>query len=306
MTEGRARDGNQVHQLEPRESHAPGAHLPRPLVQSVFHPSGFSEATESAFAHALAISLLRQARLTILHAGPERRNRIYPARVPAVRATLERWKLLEPGSPRSAVFQELGLQVQKFAMPSRDPVTTTLEYLDREPSDLMVLATQGRDRPPRWVRCSTAVRLARQSRTMSLFVPSGTRGFVAVEDGRLSLRRILIPVDHHPSARAAIQFATRAASVMGDDCVDITVLHVGDSNPIADLTLPEDPRWSWNLLERRGDLLEEISATVDEIRPDLIAMVTEGREEVPNAMRDSIAEQVLRESTCPMLAVPAA
>jgi hypothetical protein len=44
---------------------------------------------------------------------------------------------------------------------------------------------------------------------MSLFVPAGARGFVAVEDGHLSLRRILIPVDRHPSVQAAIQFATR-------------------------------------------------------------------------------------------------
>jgi nucleotide-binding universal stress UspA family protein len=277
-----------------------------PLVRSVFHPSDFSEASEAAFAHALAISLLRQTQLTILHAGAEQRGGNAWSRFPAVRATLERWKLLEPGSPRSAVFEELGIKVRKVAVANRSPLTAALEYLDEEPTDLMVLATQGREGPPHWFRRSTAVRLARRSQTVSLFVPAGTRGFVAVEDGQLSLRRILIPVDHHPSAQAAIQFATRAARVMGDDCVDITVLHVGDSDPIADLTLPEDPRCSWTVRQRRGDVLEEITATVDEIRPDLIAMVTEGHEGVLDAMRGSVTEQVLRRSTCPMLAVPAA
>ncbi len=82
--------------------------------------------------------------------------------------------------------------------------------------------------------------------------------------------------------------------------------YVGDSDPVADLTLPADPRWSWSKRQRRGDVLEEIAATADEIRPDLIAMVTEGRGGVLDAMRGSITEQVLRRSACPLLAVPAA
>jgi nucleotide-binding universal stress UspA family protein len=276
-----------------------------PLVQSVFHPSDFSDASESAFAHALAISLLRQTRLTILHAGPEHRNSNDWSRFPAVRATLERWKLLEPGSPRSAVFDELGIKVQKVAVASRNPLAAALEYLDENPTDLMVLATEGREGPPRWANRSVAERLARRSRTMSLFVPAGTRGFVAVEDGQLSLRRILIPVDHHPSARAAIQFATRAARIMGDDCVEITLLHVGESDPIADLTLPEDPAWSWSRRSESGDAVEGIMGASEEGRPDLIAMVTEGHEGVLDAMRGTVTEQVLRRAPCPVLAVPA-
>jgi nucleotide-binding universal stress UspA family protein len=206
-----------------------------PLVESVFHPSDFSEASESAFAHALAISLLRQTRLTILHASEEHHGSNDWSRFPAVRATLERWKLLEPGSPRSAVFEELGIRVEKIAVANGNPLSATLEYLEQNPTDLMVLATQGQEGPPRWVRRSVAERLAQRSRTMSLFVPAETRGFVAVEDGHLSLSRILIPVDRHPNAQAAIQFATRAARVMGDECVEISLLHVGDSDPVADL-----------------------------------------------------------------------
>jgi nucleotide-binding universal stress UspA family protein len=277
-----------------------------PLVRSVFHPSDFSEASESAFAHALAISLLRQTRLTILHAGSEHRSNNDWSRFPAVRSTLERWKLLEPGSPRSAVYEELGLKVQKVAVESGNPLAAALEYLEEKPCDLMVLATHGREGLPHWVRRSTALSLARQSRTMSLFVPAGSRGFVAVEDGQLSLRRILIPVDHHPSAQSAIHFAARAARIMGDDHVDITLLHVGDPDPFANLTLPEGPRWSWSRRLRRGDVVPGIAATADEIRPDLIAMVTEGRNGVLDAIRGSVTEQVLWRSPCPVLAVPAA
>jgi nucleotide-binding universal stress UspA family protein len=170
----------------------------------------------------------------------------------------------------------------------------------------MVLATQGREGVQRWVRRSVAERLAQRSRTMSLFVPAATRGFVAAEDGHLSLRRILIPVDRHPSAQAAIQFATRAARVMGDGRVEIALLHIGGSDPVADLALPEDPAWSWSRLQQSGDVVEGISAAADEFRPDLIAMVTEGHEGVLDALRGSVTEQVLRRAPCPVLAVPAA
>jgi nucleotide-binding universal stress UspA family protein len=289
-----------------RGSMTESSSLEMPLVQSVFHPSDFSEASESAFAHALAISLLRQTRLTILHASPEHHGGNDWSRFPAVRATLERWKLLEPGSPRSAVLNELGIRVEKIAVASPNPLSAALEYLEQNPTDLMVLATQGREGLPRWVRRSVAERLAHQSRTMSLFVPAGSRGFVAVEDGHLSLRRILIPVDHHPSAQAAIQFATRAARVMGDECVEIALLHVGNSNPVADLSLPQDPAWSWSRRQQSGDVMEGIVATADDFRPDMIAMVTEGHEGVLDALRGSITEQVLRRTNCPVLAVPAA
>jgi nucleotide-binding universal stress UspA family protein len=281
---------------------APPEMLP---VESVFHPSDPSEASKSAFAHALAISLLRQTRLTILHAGPEHRDRNDWSRFPAVRATLERWKLLEPGSPPSAVFDELGIVVEKVAVASRNRLAAYLEYLDEHPNDLMVLASEARGEASRWARRSVAERLAQLSHTMSLYVPAGTRGFVAVEDGRLSLQRILIPVDHHPSAQAAIQFATRAARIMGDDDVEITLLHVGDTDPIAELTLPEDPRWSWTKRRRRGDVLEGISAMVDVLRPDLIAMVTQGQEGAIDGMHRSVTERVLRRAPCPLLAVPA-
>jgi nucleotide-binding universal stress UspA family protein len=241
-----------------------------------------------------------------LHASAERGGGNDWSRFPAVRDTLERWKLLEPGSPRSAVFEELGLRVEKIAVASGSPLAATLDYLERNPTDLMVLATQGREGPPRWIRRSVAERMAQRSQTMTLFVPAGARGFVAVEDGHLSLRRILIPIDRHPNPQAAAHFATRAARVMGDECVEIVLLHVGDSDPAADLSLPEDPSWSWTRRQVRGDVVSGISAAADEFRPDMIAMVTEGREGVLDAMRGTVTEQVLRRAPCPVLAVPAA
>ena len=44
-----------------------------PLVGSVVHPTDFSPASERAFVHALAIALLRQTSLALLHIGKEDR-----------------------------------------------------------------------------------------------------------------------------------------------------------------------------------------------------------------------------------------
>ena len=107
-----------------------------PSVESVFHPSDLSKASESAFAHALAISLLRQTRLTILHAGTGRRGSSARSRIPEVRATLERWKLIEPGSSRSAVFEEFGIRTHKVAAASRNPLTAALERVQAAQSEL--------------------------------------------------------------------------------------------------------------------------------------------------------------------------
>ena len=58
-------------------------------LESIFHPSDFSEASEVAFVHALKIALVAGAKLTMLHveASPGAEWQDFPG----VRDTLERW-----------------------------------------------------------------------------------------------------------------------------------------------------------------------------------------------------------------------
>ena len=90
-----------------------------PFVESVLHPSDFSLASENAFVHALAIALVRKTEFTILHTGEPGQSR---RQFPAVRTTLERWGMLEPGSPRSAVFEQLAVQVTKVSVQGQNPL----------------------------------------------------------------------------------------------------------------------------------------------------------------------------------------
>ena len=150
-----------------------------PFVDSVFHPSDFSEASHAAFAHALAITLYRQGELKIVHVVQGDQAIDTWSDSPRVRRTLERWGLLEPGSPRSAVPKKLSVGISKVNIRSADPLGTILQELERSPSDLIVLSTEGRGGMPRWMGRSLAEEVARHSKNMTLFVPTEARPFVS-------------------------------------------------------------------------------------------------------------------------------
>jgi nucleotide-binding universal stress UspA family protein len=276
-----------------------------PFVASILHPSDFSEGSELAFEHALAIALLRKTEFTMLHVSRAEPTDDDWTQFPAVRGTLERWGVLERGKPRSAVFDELQIQVKKVNVRHHNPLAAILDYLDINPMELIVLATEGRAGLPRWIRPSVAEQLARRSRTLTLFVPKGARGFVSTDTGKPTLRRILIPVDTTPAPRPALVYAERIANHLATARVEINLLHVSEPGERLEIELPDNPRCVWKTTQRRGDVVEEILAAAAADETELIAMTTEGHEGILDAFRGSITEQVLRRAPCPLLAVPA-
>jgi len=275
-----------------------------PFIRSVVHATDFSTGDERAFAHALGVALLVQADFTILHVTSD--SSAGWSGFPAVRKTLERWKLLEPGSAQEDVFAKLGMSVKKVAISSRFPALAVTNYLDSQPADLLVVATAGREGVTRWLQGSVAEAMARWSRTLTLFVPNDTqRDVVALADGNLTLANVLIPVDRTPDASAAVEFAVRAARVMSDDKATITLLHVGDEAAMPSMPTPDGEQWTFARMHRDGDVVEAIAAAAEDVRANLIVMPTEGRHGVFDALRGSTTERVLRRARCPVLAVPA-
>jgi len=272
-----------------------------PLVQSVVHPTDFSPASERAFAHALAIAVLRRTSLTLLHVGD---HDLY--KFPAVRKTLERWGLLKPGSAQEDVFANLGVRVTKLAIDSKMPVHSLLAWLDSHPTDLLVVATEGREGLARWMRGSVAEAMARTSHAMTLFVPSDAdRDIVSLADGNLSLANVLVPVDHSPDPATAVEFARRTAELAGDDRVTITLLHVGRPGSAPRIATEDGDGWRFVRMDRDGDPVEQIVAAAAETKADLVVMPTAGRAGVIEALCGSTTEHVLRRVRRPLLAVPA-
>jgi len=276
-----------------------------PFLSSVVHATDFSPASERAFAHALAIAVRRRASLALLHVTSDG-HRDWTG-FPAVRKTLERWNLLAPGSKQEEVLAAVGVRVSKIEIASRFPSLAVAAYIDSHPTDLLVVATEGREGVGRWLHGSKAEAMARWSGTMTLFVPADARrGLVAAADGSLTLESVLVPVDRTPEPSAAIELARRAAELAGDGEVRIALLHVGDEASTPRPAARDGAGWKFERECRPGDPVEEIVRAAERRSADLVVMPTAGRHGVFEALRGSTTERVLRRAPCPVLAVPAA
>ena len=275
------------------------------FIDSVFHLTDFSPASEKAFDHALAIALMREAKLTILHVADKNLTREEWEQFPAVRKTLERWDLLEEGSPSYAVKEKLGVEIQKVDLVFNDVKKAIIEYLKVSPSDLLVLATEGRSGSLQWIKPSLAEMLSRKTATKTLFVPNDARPFIAHDSGDIDLQRILVPIDFSPDPSIVVEYAKRAAKMGGDEKgVEIILLHIGDAKQIPEVSRSDDASITWKEITRKGKVAQEILSVSKEENVNMIMMATHGHDGVMDVLRGSVTEQVLREVHCPVLSVP--
>lgn len=270
----------------------------------IFHPSDFSAASEVAFGHALKIAIQARAKLDIMHVETHLSpGKPYWQDFPAVRLTLNRWGILPEGVGRVEVAKA-GLRIRKALKSGADPVKTMLRHFRRLPPDLIVLATHQREGIERWLHRAVAEPLARRSGAMTLFVPSETRGFVSVKNGSVTLKKILIPVDHDPDPQTALSKALLLAR--GLDCIvgEIRLVHIGPRGTAPVIDTPYRTGWSYDTVVRKGDVVDEIVKAEHEWRPDLMVLATQGHLDFLDALRGSTTERVLRSVNCPVLAVP--
>ncbi len=276
-----------------------------PFVGSVFHPSDFSETSQTAFLHALAIVLYYQAGLTILHVVPEDEAADIWSDFPGVRETLTGWGLLDGDTDRGQMWDQLALNVQKVNLRRRDPLEAVLEGLDSFPADLVVLASEGRRGLPRWIKPSIAGAVARRTRSMTLFVRHGQAGFVSPADGSINLRRILVAIDDQADPSMAIARAASAAVMSHVDEVEMIAVRVGSTVTEPFPELPELHSCVWTKLRRKGDVVEQIHDVAVERDVDLIVLPTCETRGIFGALRGTLGEQMLQHSPVPVLAVPA-
>lgn len=275
-----------------------------PLVTSVLHPSDFSESSEKAFAYALIVALKRQGKLTILHVGGKKFDDSVWCRFPSVRRTLERWSVLEKNSSTSDVFDKLGVTIKKVDIGSGNCVKSISNYIKQYKTDLIVLATEGRHGLSHLLHPSFAESLMESAKIMTLFIQNKTNGFVSLNDGTITLKKILIPVADDPNPQEAIIRAVRAAKMGGNDNVEMVILHIGASNTFPQINLPDVPCCIWQKVHKTGKVVDEILNAVNEYTPDMIVMPTKGHQGFLDALRGNITEQIVRKSNCPVLAVP--
>jgi nucleotide-binding universal stress UspA family protein len=216
----------------------------------VFHPTDFSEASEIAFAHALKLTVHSKAALTILHvdAGSTLRWQDFPG----VRMMLERWGVIPRGSLRSAVAK-LGIDVNKVISPSKNAVKACVNFLEKNPTDLIVLAVRQESGRMRWLEKSVGKPIARAAGQITLFIPHGMEGFVSRKDGSISLKNILLPVTSKPRPQPGVEAAARLIRNLRLAPGAVTVLHVGPAAEMPSIKIPTDGRWTWKRLAKAGD-----------------------------------------------------
>jgi nucleotide-binding universal stress UspA family protein len=272
----------------------------QPFVNSILHPTDFTMASENAFAHALALSLIRQTKLTILHVGDSKDSW---TQFPAVRKTLERWGHLKPDSSRSAVFEKLNIRVEKINLKSKKPLKAVIDFLKHHPRDLIVLSTDRNEGIPSWIRPAGPEQIAQRAKTMTLFIPGTEGGFVNMKNGKFFLKRILIPIDHQPNPYPAIEYALRATKLV-EHPIEITLFYAGPVSKMPSVNLPEHENIKWNRIHQEGEVVTAIMNAAQQYAVDLIVMATAGHNGFLDVLRGSITQQVLQKVPCPLLAVP--
>jgi nucleotide-binding universal stress UspA family protein len=271
-------------------------------LNSIFHPSDFSDASEIAFEHALRIALALGAKLNVMHvaAGEETDW----ADFPGVRATLERWGLIAEGSPKSAVGQ-LGIEVSKVFASSDKPIKACLDYLLTHPAGLVVLAIHHYEGRMSWLQERVGEPIAREAGEMTLFVPHGAPGFVAHEDGSISLRDILIPIATKPNPQPAVEAAVLMMRSLGLASGTMHLLHVGSGAAVPAVTVPDQPGWTVNRITAQGNPDEAIVRIAEAVEAGLIVMTTEGPHGFLDGLRGSTCQRVMRRAHCPVMGLPA-
>jgi len=271
------------------------------IIDSVLHPTDFSEASRVAFHHALKTALLARSKLTLLHVSSGGTSEW--SDFPGVRETLERWGMLPKGSEKSAVG-ELGIKASKVMADESEPVDAVIHYLEKHPADLIVLATSQRDGHARWLGKSVSEPVTRKAGQMTLLIPGNAEGFVSDRDGSVNLKKILIPIARTPSPQPAV--STAAGLVERWKCPEGTfvLVHVGKADTMPACRCPEIPGWTWEKDLRTGPVIEGIVDAAKDHEADLIIMSTDGRNGFLDGLRGSHSERVLRHGASPLLTIP--
>ena len=271
------------------------------IIESVLHPTDFSESSLVAFHHALKTAMLARSKLTLLHVSNDENSQW--SHFPGIRETLERWGALPKGSPKSAVG-ELGIVASKVLANQEAPVEAVLGFLEKNRTDLIVLATSRRGNQVPWLGKSVSAPVTRKAGEMTLLIPGDAKGFVSAEDGSVKLNRILVPIAQTPRPEPAVNAAARFVRKLNSAEGTFTVLHVGSSNTMPAISFPEVAGWTWKKEVQTGDVIKGIVNTAKSIEADLIIMSTDGRNGFLDGLRGSHSERVLRESATPLLTVP--
>jgi len=270
-------------------------------IRTIVHPTDCSGFSSDALAHALCIAIATKADLHPLHIAKDEDVAEAPKFQRAYRM-LAQWGLIEENDNPATVAAKLGIRITNVSFDAKGPEEGIHRFLNRTSADLVVLATHGRDGLEHWLAGSIAESAFRQSAVPTLFLTNGARGFIQQVSGKITLRRMLLPVDHSPAPARAINYARHLGRMLTGHAVAINFLHVGNHAPVVHDAEPTGHPLPLTI--RHGSVVKTILDAALEYDVDLIVMPTAGHHGILDALRGSTTERVLRHAPCPVYAVP--
>lgn len=276
------------------------------LTPRILLTTDFSAESEIAFVHALAIALKRKARLTLLHTGGESREQVQWNRFPNVRRTLQTWGLLDADAARTDVVDKLGIDVNKMAQRDYDPRNGITDYLRRAPTDLLVMASQGRTGMARFRHTSIAETVSYRTKSHTLMLPKDGSQFIDPDTGASSLRCVLCALDMKHDPRTLLTFLSRWLPDMaadGED-VDVFVLQVGEPEEPQQLLVPQADRLRWQGMTSHDGLVDAVLQTAESIQPDLVVVQADSPSNLRGRLRGSRIDRIMRSLRIPVLSMP--
>jgi nucleotide-binding universal stress UspA family protein len=281
------------------------------VVREILFPSDLSAGSDVVFGHARMLAERCQAHLSLFHA-------LQISRADELAGPSEpRWEQRRRAE-RSAYEHLLGeterLQTRHGVYLERAPSARAaiLEFIGKTRPELVVMATSSRVGMSKLVLGSTTQTVIEAGGAPVLCVREPDHGRA------LPYRRILVPTDLSLVSRRPFALAGVLARAFDADVVALHVAAVPGGRTTAgvadvvDRQVPSEqallaflmPELDGVRVEPRiefGSAWERIVAVAREERADLIALSTHGPDSLADRVLGTHAEQVVRESPCPVL-----
>jgi nucleotide-binding universal stress UspA family protein len=296
-------------------------------VKRILFPTDFSETGDAALAHACHWAQKLGAELHLFHVVESLRPDLYASAAGALAeaspldASLGQHARVELERLRGRA-REHGVAVSSAAVEGLSAAPTILDYSEAHDFDLVVMSTHGRRGLRRFLLGSVAEEVVQRSSCPVLTLRGGT---APVEAG--TPHRILAAVDLSDHSRQALAHAKELAAVFS---AELQLLHVlvRPSIPVYyDGVGAPDAAYYGRLAKGAQSALEELYANapgpggpvsihtaegvaVEEIlrfaqvnSSDLVVIASHGLTGVSHLLLGSVAERVVRQAPCPVLAL---
>ena len=295
-------------------------------IGKILCPTDFSNFSERALDHALALAKWYGAEVSALHVIPK--VLMPPEAYPYLSEPL-----LPDPQARERALEELGRFVHRareIGVPTEvrleegDAVEEILKLVKELPAHLVVMGTHGRRGFERLVLGSVAEKVLRKSSCPVMTVSMGRDGAKVSE--KALFKKILCPIDFSTSSTKALEYALSLAKEADAQLILIHVLEafLEDAGDMAAFPLSEyrdflkrnaieklekavpDEAREWCRPECyvvSGRSYRQILNAAEKHEAELIVMGVQGRNAVDLALFGSTTHHVVREAKCPVLTI---